>query len=264
MKKFVYFLCLFSLTIVLFSCYSAAPIQSAPVLKKVGMEALPCWLYQLPAEADYVVGIATRNFDQEAMLDAAKQMAAVMHSRNAGSFTITKFARTSGSDRLKEGKVRFQLNVAEPETTQKIYENLNLIDETFLYDNYIALFSIENTQIDESYCKKQVQNFPEWFKKDNIIINEDAILSHSYESSHNLTLAWEKAAEKARLQLAEYLEKDVQSYVLSRNENIEKQIAIESSRKLLNMNISRSFIVMKNFDSLISYEVYLELNMERI
>lgn len=264
MKKIVHLIIAVMATFILVSCSSASPVQTEPVLKKVGMEALPCWLYQLPEEGDYVVGIAPRNFDKESMQDAARQMAAVMHSRNAGSFTINKFARTSGSDRYKEGTGRFRLNVAEPETTQKIYERLNLIDETYLYDNYIALFSLVTKEIAESYCKKQVQNFPGWFKKDDIILSDDAIFSHSFESSHDLTTAWEKAAEKARLQLAKYLEKDVQSYVLSRDENIEKQIAIESSRKLLNMNISRSFILMKNFDSLISYEVYLEMRMEKL
>jgi hypothetical protein len=263
MKKIGHFIIAIMATFILLSCSSSPPAQAEPVLKKVGMEALPCWLYQLPEEGDYVIGIAPRNFDRESMQDAARQMAAVMHSRNAGSFTINKFARTSGSDQLKEGTGRFRLNVAEPETTQKIYNRLNLIDETYLYDNYIALFSLISNEIDESYCQKQVINFPEWFKKDDIIISDDVILSHSFESSHDLTTAWEKAAEKARLQLAKYLEKDVQSYVVSQDEKIEKQIAIESTRKLLNMNIFRSFILMKNFDSLISYEVYLEMRMEK-
>lgn len=264
MRKVLNLLIAVIAALILLSCSTSYYPQAKPVLNKVGMEALPCWLYQLPEDGDYVVGISTRNFDLDSMQDAARQMAAVMHSRNAGSFTINKFARTSGSDRLKEGSGEFRLNVAEPETTQKIYDRLNLVDETYLYDNYIALFSLLNDDIDESYCKKQVMNFPEWFKNDDIIITDDTILSHSYESSHDLTTAWEKAAEKARLQLAKYLEKDVQSYVLSRDENIKKQIAIESSRKLLNMDISRSFIIMKNFDSLISYEVYLEMRMEKL
>jgi hypothetical protein len=247
----------------LIGCSSQFPVKNSPVMKKMELNALPCWIYELPAEGDYVIGISTRSFDEFSMQESARQMAAIIRSRNKSSFTINKFARTSGSDNLKEGNTLFQLNVAEPEKTRKVFENLKLIDETFLFDNYIALFSETENSIDESYCKKQVMNFPQWFKEDKLTVTDTEILSCSKAGSYNLATAWEKAAEKARFQLAEYLEKDVQSSVISNNEVIEKQIAIESTRKLIDISIPRSFIILKNIDSLISYEVYLELRMNK-
>jgi len=254
---------LFIIILLLISCSSEIVLVKQPALKKMGIEPLPCWVYELPAESDYIIGVSARSFDHDSMFDAARQMAAVMKSRNKGSFTIDRFSISSGSNILREGKAVFQLNVAEPNETLRIYESLNLIDETYLYDHYIALFSETELSIPESFCQKKIINFPDWYSKDEIIIEDEYLLSHAQDGSYNLVTAWEKTAEKARYELAKYLEKEVKSIVLSQNENIEKNIAVESTKKLVNLEITRTFIIMKNYDSLISYQVYLEIKMKK-
>jgi len=255
----VKYLILFPAVILLFACSSQFSELEKPVLNKIELEPLPGWLYELPTQGNYVIGISARNYDPESMQEAARQMAAIIKSRNRGSFTIDRYARTSGSDLLKEGNIRFQLNVSEPDETLRIYDSLNLIDETFLFDHYIALFSESEITIDQFYCQKSILNFPDWYKQDEIVIVDDQILCYTQDSSYNLVTAWEKTAEKARYQLAGYLEKDVQGKLISKNEEIEKQIAIESTKKLVNLEITKSFILMKNYDSLISYQVFMEM-----
>ena len=259
MKKIFFLLIL----VFIMSCSSEISFMERPSIKKIKVEPLPCWAYELPVKGDYIIGISARNFDNDSMIDAARQMAAVMKSRNKGSFTIDRLALSSGSDIIKEGKAKFQLNVAEPDETLKIYNSLTLIDETYLYDHYIALFSETRTSIPESFCQKKIENLPEWYSKDEVIIEDEHILSYAQEGSYNLVMAWEKTAEKARYEIAKYLEKDVQGKVISKNENIDKNIAIESTKKLVNIEITRSFIIMRNYDSLISYQVYLELRMKK-
>jgi hypothetical protein len=253
------YLTLFSAVVLLFACSSQFPELEKPVLKKIELEPLPGWIYELPANGNYVIGISARNYDSESMQEAARQMAAIIKSRNRGSYAIDRYARTSGSDLLKEGNILFQLNVSEPDETLKIYDSLNLIDETYLFDHYIALFSETEATIDQFYCQKRILNFPDWYKRDEIVIENDQILCYAQDSSYNLVTAWEKTAEKARYQLAGYLEKNVQGKIISKNEEIEKQIAVESSQKLVNLEITKSFILMKNYDSLISYQVFMEM-----
>jgi len=249
--------------LVLISCSTGIIYQERPSINKLKIEPLPCWVYELPPGTNYVIGISAKTFDRESMLDSARQMAAVMKSRNKGSFTIDKLAITSGSEFHKEGNSRFKLNVAQPEETLNIYNSLQLVDETFLYDHYLALFSVTDVIPPESYYQKKIANFPEWYKRDEIEIGKDHVISYAKGSSYNLVNAWEKTAEKARYELAKYLEKNVQSIVLSKDENIEKKIALESAKKLVDLEISRSFIILKNFDSLISYQVYMELKMRK-
>jgi len=253
------------LLVVLFliSCSSGISYNNKVSINKIGMEPLPRWVYELPPEGDYVIGISARSFDNDSMLDAARQMAAVMKSRNKGSYAIAKSTLSSGSDIIKDARVGFLLNVSEPDETLRIYDSLTLIDETYLYDHYIALFSQTNKVIADSYCQKQILNFPQWYSKDEIKIVDDHILSYAQEGSYNLVTAWEKTAEKARYEIAKYLEKDVQGKIESTNEIFEKNIAIESTRKLIDIEITRSFIIMKNYDSLISYQVFLELKMKK-
>ncbi|MCK4653434.1 MAG: hypothetical protein KAU01_03215, partial [Candidatus Cloacimonetes bacterium] len=148
-----------------------------------------------------------------------------------------------------------------PEETKRIYETLQLVDEAFLYDFYIALFSEIKTNIPASYRKKYVSNFPQWYEGDKIVVESDKIIGYTSSSSSNLVSAWENAAENARLEIAKYLEKEVQSALISKDEEIEKSIVLETSKKLIKMNITRSFVSSELRDNLRSYKVYLELVM---
>ena len=244
-------------------CASQKPIFKETIFHKMEYIQVPLWAYSPPAQSDYVIGISTKSFDEEAMRDAARQMAAVMKSRNTGSYTIEKFAMTTTSNIIKDGKSVFKLNVGSPEEAERIYNSLHLVDEAYLYDFYLGLFSESQTEIAESYKEKRIFNFPDWYKKDQIIDEGNIIISYASDRSYNLVTAWEKTAEKARFGLAKYLEKDIQGALISKDEEIDKRIAIESTRKLAKMHIKRSFIVTEIYDSLIGYKVYLEMEMKK-
>ncbi len=225
--------------------------------------ALPAWIYDSQGQ-DFVVGISRKSYNLEDMEDAAKQMAAVMKCRNEGSYTIEKYATTESEKLMGSGKVVFKLNVcADPEDMKRIYENLELIDQTEICGFFLGLYTIGGKNIENNYRKKSVQKFPDWFSEEKLIANDDVIYAYQTESSSDLETAWIRAAENARQELAKYLEKDVMGRITSIDDEFEKDIIIESTKKLVNMEITRSYIQSELKDALYSFKVYLELKMVR-
>lgn len=260
MKRILILFCI----ILVWGCSSHKAQKAEPeIVKKIEIEQLPSWLYELPADKDLVIGIAARSIYEEDMKDAAKQMATVIHSRNKASYTIVKNAATNSENIIQEGTAQFKLNVSSsPEETQHIYENLNLLDETFYYDYYLAIFSENSDSLTSDKKTKYAANFPSWYQNDGLQIDEDNIRCYASESSSNLISAWQRAAEKARFELANYLEKNVQSELLNEDDRITKKIAIETKLKLEKMKITRCFISSHLSDNLRSYKVYLEMVLQ--
>jgi len=247
----------------LLGCASQTEFEEVKMIHKIEYPFLPGWVHELPA-GDFVIGIARKSFDEDEMKDAAKQMAAVMKSRNEASYSIEKFASTTTEDLLLDGKAEFYLNVsASPKTTRRIYESLQVVDEEFFFDYYLALFSPQNSFIEEKLKKRFVANFPSWYEKNKISVESSQIISHASGSSFNLVNAWETAAENARLEIAKYLEKDVQTALISIDEEMEKTLALETTKKLIKMKIRRCFISSELHDNLRSYKVFMEMIMEK-
>jgi len=231
---------------------------------KIDVESLPKWTSQFPDNGNYVIGIAQKSFNPEDTEDAARQMASVMKCRNKGSYTIDKYASTESDFNLKDGVRRFKLNVcADPEDMKNLYENLKLIDQAELYGYFIGLYSLEGVEIAENYRQRIIGRFPDWFEDEKLIDTGDEIYVYQTESSSDLAVAWERAAENARQELAKYLEKDVLGAVTRTDEEIEKMINIESTKKLINMEITRSYIQSELEDALYSFKVYIEMKMIR-
>ena len=228
--------------------------KEVKTIKKIEKMSLPAWAYDLPENGDFVIGISSRSIYEDQMKDAAKQMATVNHSRNKASYTITKSAATSKEEYLSGGSAQFKLNVSsDPEETQRIYENLKLVDEFLYYEFYLALYSENSSELTES-CKTQyVANFPDWYKNEGLKVENGKVRCYATESSSNLVSAWDKAAEKARFEIAKYLEKNVQSELTNKNEDITKKYAIETRLKLAELQISRSYITSELFDNLRPY-----------
>ncbi len=258
MKKIFLILFVF---ILLVSCASPKPEVDHPkVIKKIEQAALPGWAYQLPSAGNYVIGIAARSIYEDQMKDAAKQMAAVGLSRSKSSYTISKSAATTAEEFLTGGSASFKLIVSSsPQETERIYQNLELIDEEFYYGFYLALFSEKKTVLSENYKMRHVASFPDWYENDGLKIENNTIYSYASESSSDLITAWKKAAEKAQFEIGNYLEKEVQSILLSENDNVTTKIAIETRLKLTKMEVERSYITSELNDNLRSYKVYLEM-----
>ncbi len=229
-------------------------------IHKIEAVELPAWFYELPKMDGCVIGISQKSFNVEDMKESARQMAAVMKSRNEASYSIDKFASTTSENIIEEGKAKFRLNVsASPEVTKRIYDSLQLIDEAYFYDFFIGLYSLNANEIPKEYKRKYVANLPDWYEEDAIIIEPDRILSRSSYSSSNLLSAWENAAEKARFEIAKYMEKEVQSALISDDERIEKKISLETRKKLIRMEMTRSFVSSELKDNLRSYKVIMEI-----
>jgi hypothetical protein len=249
--------------LILLGCASQTEFEEVKMIHKIEYPFFPGWVYELPA-GDYVIGMARKSFDEDEMKDAAKQMAAVMKSRNEASYSIEKFASTTTEDLLRDGKAEFYLNVsASPETTRRIYESLQVVDEEFFFDYYLALFSIQNDNVAEKYKKRFVTNFPDWYERNKIVVENVHIVSYASGSSSHLINAWESAAENARLEIAKYLEKDVQTALISIDEEMEKSLALETTKKLIEMKIRRCFISSELHDNLRSYKVFMEMVIKK-
>ena len=93
-------------------------------------------------------------------------------------------------------------------------------------------------------------------------ISEKGIIYHSTACSSSLILAWEKAAEEARFEIAKYQQKNVQSAIINKNDNIDKRIAIET-KKILRTRIISSFITTELKDNLRVYKVYHQMILKR-
>lgn len=249
--------------VIILSCSSVQLQEKVSLPHKLETTMLPRWVYKLPPGTDYVIGIAPRSLDTGMMQESAREMAAIMYSRNHGSYTIDNTAITTREDPVRSGSAFFRLNVGSPDKAREYFNKLQLIDEAYSYEYYLGLFSLNGTKPDNYYKEKLVPNFPDWFNEREIADQDGVIKTCAQDRSYDLVIAWDRAAENARFELAKYLERQVQAAVISRDEEIDKRIAVESNRKLVNMKITRGYIVTESHDNLLSYIVYLEMEMQK-
>ena len=125
--------------------------------KRIIKESFPFWVYQIPENENTVVGISHLTFDEKKYIEAAKQMAAVMMSRNESSFVVDKYAETNSENIIKTGKAEFKLNVSsDPQKTEELFSKLKLIT-SYKYNGYfIGLFSLKNLKLPEKYKKESI------------------------------------------------------------------------------------------------------------
>lgn len=257
MKKLLSII-LISLFIV--SCMNKKQIYKQNLVNKIEVYPLPSWIYHTPN--DCIVGISHKSIDKEQMINSAKQMAAVIKSRNNSSFTVEKTASTTKEEILRSGKSDFKLNVsASPEETKQIYENLQLINFTMVHGYYIGLFSEINNK--EITSKFYVDKKPEFFEQNKLEVTDKYIVYYATFSSASLIKAWEEANEKARLEIAKYLQKQVQSAIINKNESIDKRISIETKMKLEKIELVESYVTSQLKDNLRTYQVYHKIRVKR-
>jgi len=221
---------------------------------------LPKWIYSTPE--NYVIGISRKSINHEEMKDSAKQMAAVMESRNLASYTIEKYANTTSDEILKSNTTEFKLNVSSsPQHTELIYKSLSLVDSTEALGYFFGLFSMTSSEVQSSGKRTYIKRLPEFYDIDKLMISENAITCFRTESSASLVHAWEKAAEEARFEIAKYFEKQVQSVIINTDEITEKRIALETAEKLSQMKLKASYITTELKDNLRLYKVYHEMEI---
>ncbi len=224
--------------------------------------SLPKWVNSTP---DYfVVGISRKSMNHDDMKDSAKQMAAIMESRNHASYTIEKYASTSNEEILKSNVTQFKLNVSSsPQQTEHIYDSLILVDSTEALGYFFGLFSMASSEVQSSDKKGYIQRLPEYYDIDKLMISNNTITCFKTESSASLVHAWEKAAEEARFEIAKYFEKQVQSVIINTDEITEKRIALETAEKLSQMKLKASYITTELKDNLRFFKVYHEMEIAK-
>ena len=260
MKKVIILL----LTIMIIAgCATHKEIYKQETQDRLEIPPLPKWVINPPE--NFVVGISLKSMNTYEMHEAAKQMAAVMKSRNSASYTIEKYAATSSENILKSNITEFKLNVSSsPQRTKEIYNSLKLIDSIEALGYFIGLFSSTNIEINISYKKPYMHRIPEYFEKDKLEVSVNTINCYKTESSTSLVLAWETAAEEARYEIAKYLEKKVQSAIINIDDKIlEKRIALETSEKLSKMKLKTSYITTELKDNLRLFKVYHEMEISK-
>lgn len=257
------YIAVFFLISLILGCGSANYIEEQGTPKhKIHTESLPKWVHSLPSGIEYVVGISKLTYDEDKCIDAAKQMAAVMMSRNKSSFSIDKFAIEASEDVMQSGKASFTLNVsASPNRTNRIYNELVLIDSVKYQGNFIGLFSTMQTQLPAEYNECKVASVPDI--RPEIEETKNNIVVWTEGSSADLTTAWEKAADNGRTKIAGFLSNTVSGSVVSMNELTKKNIAVETSEIIKNLKISESFIQSELYVGLPLYRVYHKMTMEK-
>ncbi len=221
---------------------------------------LPKWIYNTPD--NFVVGISQKSMNYDEMQEAAKQMAAIMESRNNASYTIENYAATSSDNTLKSNVYEFKLNVSSsPQKTEQIYNSLELVASIEALGYFFGLFTSTNLEIETSYKKPYIQRIPEYFEKDKLEISDNTINCYKTESSSSLVLAWEKAAVEARYEIAKYLEKNIQSAIINTDEFTEKRLVLETAEKLSMMKLKSSHITTELNDNLRLFKVYHEMEI---
>ncbi|MCK5052578.1 MAG: hypothetical protein KAS53_12710 [Candidatus Cloacimonetes bacterium] len=241
-------------------CATHNEIYRQKTQDKLEIPPLPKWVYNTPD--NFVVGISLKSMNSDEMQEAAKQMAAVMESRNHASYTIEKYAAISSDNTLKSNVVEFKLNVsASPQKTEQIYNSLELVHSIEALGYYFGLFSAVNREIDASFIRANILRMPKYFEKDKLEISDNTINCYETESSSSLVLAWTNAAVEARYNIAKYLEKEVQSAIINTDEITEKRIALETSEKLSRMKLKASYITTELKDNLRVFKVYHEMEI---
>ncbi|MCD4819832.1 MAG: hypothetical protein K8S23_14200 [Candidatus Cloacimonetes bacterium] len=250
---------LLALIFFLLGCSSANHFQFEPYLPKTQHAELmlPAWLTNFPDSPDYVLGVSYLENDRLKMEGAAKEFAAVQINRNKNSIIISKHAR-SYSD-----QAQFEVNVSSSiDSLKNCYEELDMIENVVINNYFLALFKLKsaiNIHYDKKLISNQTVSKPDWFSENHIIENEH-IFSFSQSSSENLIFAFEKAFEICRIQIADYLEKNIKSILTNRGKYNEKYVAIETDMLLSNLIISNIFISSKTYDSLSAYTVYVKMH----
>lgn len=225
--------------------------------------AIPRWLHELP-EGDFTIGIAHRERDEENMHIHAKQHATISKSRNDNSICIVKYTHQSSDLTHKDTEARFEINVsASPDSLVKIYEALLLIDSYNLYENFVGIYAYSKKELSDHHREIITPEFDPLEFAEPIIVKEEKLESYASASSTNLIRAWDRAAEQARNQLASYIQKNVESFVGRIDEKMHKDIAVETSIILGKMRISKGIITMEMVDNLLSYVIYLMIEMEK-
>jgi len=232
-------------------------------LKQMKTMPLPRWMYQRPT-GNYVIGLSHKTKNPAAMQDAAKQSAAVNLSRNTDAIAIVNTATANSSQMLSSGSVHFNLVVsASPQLLKQKFTALNLVDECTYYENYIGLYSTTATSVGEQWTAETTQPRPSWADDLGLKLTDTQVISRAFGRSSDMILAWDKAMDAARQNIAQYLEKEVMGGVISTGTKVEKKISVETRIRVGKMCVSRSHVEAQIANSLLSYFVYVEVVMDR-
>ena len=217
---------------------------------------VPKWFNKLPGKK-YSVGISLKSYDRDTMKKAAKQMAAVMHSRSKSAYSIRKFAQTTSDSFFMTNSADFHLDVStNPEQIQSIYDSFTLVDSFFINDNFIGLYSSSKSKANRK-LEKSIK--PDWTKNPPIVVKNGKARSAASSTSATLQGAYESAVQHARKQILSYYFTTVSSYIENIDDSLLNELAVESSYKLVSTPITRCYVEPLFNDGMYSYLVYIEM-----
>lgn len=227
---------------------------------------VPIWFLQ-PPQGDFSIGISKLSVHNLQMKTAALQNAVVQYCRNNSSYIVNKKAFRETDFSTNGGTAEFQLIVnSEPELLHSAAENLKLLDDFWFFDNYIGLYGYNSTDIDTnlvmiSFSEIPEGDTPDWFGED-IYLDGANLLTNIRADSHSLEFAWVKAMDLARIELAGWLETGVSSTIYQVNEKIDKLVALETTRKMRNINLKHCYIKRYNGSGGPGYAVFIQAGIK--
>jgi hypothetical protein len=223
----------------------------------------PGWVWQIPA-GGCALGITYSDSHYSAGAgDHARDYAAVSISRNHASFVVDKrmIMSLAMQDEVDWKKVDYNVVVsADLDYLRDAGRNLVLIDSFDVSGYMLGLFGqIEGTARKELVTSDPAQR-PDWTAQD-LYADRKTVYSVGYAHQATLMDAWSQAQEAALRRLAQYRIQNVVTQVRATEDEMQRNIAIETVTRSQNVYFDKSFIVPVRKGNTTSYRVYLQLMM---
>ena len=218
----------------------------------------PRWFIEFPQDTNLSIGISYKS-NNSAMIESAKENAAIFYCRNKASVAIDKYAQNY------QNRASFSLNVsANPDELVRIKKSFTLVDSFFVNENFVGLFSIANSSISDELkeiVSNHTQSKPDWYKNNGVHVVDNRFYCTAHSSSSSLMNAFNKASQQARLDISSFLQSEVNSELLIRNKYLSKFVSIETDSIIENFQLESCYVSFLLEDSLPSYHVYLKMSI---
>lgn len=225
---------------------------------------VPVWFFE-PPSGDYMLGMSRLSHLSINMEAAAFENAVVNYCRNRSSFLINKKALRESEILPAGGEAKFQLVVSShPPMLYETKEKLKKLDHFWFYDMFVGLYGktrTDTTRLIIVLNEEIDAPNPEWFKN-GLRLKDNELFACVRADSHDGILAWNKALDACRLKMAEYIETEVTASIYHINEQEDKLLSLETTRKMGEMQLSRVYMRRYLSSGGPGYCVFLEMRMK--
>lgn len=227
---------------------------------------IPSWILNVPAESLLSIGVSKKTKDNETMIEAARQQAAILLSRNKAAISITNSAYfDKETEKSEESETVSFEHTASADTSllMMLADSLQVLDHAYINDYYIGLFGINPVSITNRYITyrtldNMIARFSEPIRRENCYL-----YANGFSRSADLSEAIENSFEKAQIQLSKYLRINTQSLTKVENDVVTNTVLLETTQRLDNIRLSCIYLRAIKQDNRISYLANTEIEMRK-